>query len=47
VGIGRPVSRESRDVADYVLRKMSGEERAKVEGCVDEVVRKLKELERG
>ncbi len=47
VGIGRPVSRESEDVAAYVLRKMSAEERGKIEGAVEEVVKKLQELERG
>lgn len=47
LGVGRPVSRESKDVANYVMRKMTGEERAKVEGSVDEIVLRLKELERG
>lgn len=47
VGIGRPVSRESKDVASYVLRKMTGDERKKVEGSVDDIVARLRELERG
>ena len=47
VGIGRPVSRESGDVAAFVLRKMSGEERGRVEGAVEEVVRRLEEVEKG
>jgi PTH1 family peptidyl-tRNA hydrolase len=47
VGIGRPLSRESDDVARYVLRKMTEEERNKIEGSVDEVVRRLEELKRG
>ena len=47
VGIGRPLSRESDDVAQYVLRKMTEQERSKTEGCVDEVVRRLEELEKG
>ena len=47
VGIGRPVSRESDDVAAYVLRKMTPGERERVEGAVDEVVRRLEDLERG
>jgi PTH1 family peptidyl-tRNA hydrolase len=47
VGIGRPLSRESDDVARYVLRKMTEDERKKIEGSVDEVVRRLEELERG
>jgi peptidyl-tRNA hydrolase, PTH1 family len=46
VGIGRPASRESNDVARYVLRKMTNQEREKIEGCVEEVVKKLKELEK-
>lgn len=47
IGIGRPVSRESKDVANYVMRKMTPQEKAKVEGSVEEVVAKLKELESG
>lgn len=47
IGIGRPVSRESKDVANYVMRKMTPEERAKIEGCVEEVIAKLKQLESG
>lgn len=47
IGIGRPVSREPKDVANYVMRKMTPVERAKIEGCVDEVIAKLKELESG
>lgn len=38
VGIGRPESRESGDVAAYVLRKMSGVEVMKVNSGVGEVV---------
>ena len=47
VGIGRPASRESEDVARYVLRKMTAVEKESVEGAVDEVVRKLEQLETG
>lgn len=47
IGIGRPVSRESKDVANYVMRKMTPVERAKIEGSVDEVIAKLKQLESG
>lgn len=47
IGIGRPVSRESNEVARYVLKKMTPAEKATIEGCVEEVVRKLKQLERG
>jgi PTH1 family peptidyl-tRNA hydrolase len=46
VGIGRPVSRERNDVADYVMRKMKPEEQAKIEGSVEMVIAKLRELER-
>ncbi|KAK5107083.1 hypothetical protein LTR62_001867 [Meristemomyces frigidus] len=47
VGIGRPVSRDSEEVARYVLRKMEGTERAKIEGCVEEIVAKLRVIEKG
>lgn len=47
IGIGRPMSRESDDVAQYVLRKMTAVEMRKIEECVDEVIRKLKQLEKG
>jgi PTH1 family peptidyl-tRNA hydrolase len=47
IGIGRPVSRDSSDVANYVMRKMTPGERAKIEGSVEEVIAKLKELESG
>lgn len=47
IGIGRPLSRESDDVAQYVLRKMTAVEMKKIEECVDEVIRKLKQLEKG
>lgn len=38
VGIGRPESRDSRDVANYVLKKMSAVEVQKVNQGVEEVV---------
>ena len=47
IGIGRPESRDSNDVANYVLRKMTSEERAKVEGCADEVIAQLERLAKG
>ncbi|KAK3673659.1 hypothetical protein LTR78_006564 [Recurvomyces mirabilis] len=47
VGIGRPVSRDSNDVAQYVLKKMTPAEKAKIEVSVEEVVAKLKQLEKG
>lgn len=47
VGIGRPESRESDEVSRYVLRKMTGAEKAKIEGAIPDVIAKLQELERG
>lgn len=47
VGIGRPVSRESREVAGYVLKKMGPAEMAEMEGCVVEVVARLEGLSYG
>lgn len=46
IGIGRPTSRESDDVAHYVLRKMTALEKSKIEECVDDVVAKLEQLEK-
>jgi len=46
VGIGRPVSRQSDDVARYVLRKMVPAEKLAIEGSVEEIVKKLKQLEK-
>ncbi|CAF9904842.1 aminoacyl-tRNA hydrolase [Imshaugia aleurites] len=45
VGIGRPESRESRDVANYVLRKMSVVEMQKVREGVEEVVDILRKMQ--
>lgn len=47
IGIGRPISRDSDDVAQYVLRKMTPGERDRIEKCVDEVIAKLAQLEKG
>ena len=47
IGIGRPLSRESDDVARYVLRKMTDDEKHKIEGSIDQVIKKLEYLERG
>lgn len=47
IGIGRPESRTSDDVARYVLKKMTAMERGKIEESVDGVVEKLRELEKG
>jgi peptidyl-tRNA hydrolase, PTH1 family len=44
VGIGRPESREPDVVAGYVLRKMSAQERIKVEGCVGKVEMELRKM---
>ncbi len=44
VGIGRPESRDPQVVAAYVLRKMTGTEKSKVEGCVGSVMVELKRL---
>lgn len=44
VGIGRPVSREPKDVANYVLKKISEPERRGIEGAVGEVEVELKKL---
>ncbi|ATZ54497.1 Bcpth1 [Botrytis cinerea B05.10] len=44
VGIGRPESRDAGVVANYVLRKMSAEEKRKIEGCVGKVLEELARL---
>jgi len=44
VGIGRPMSREPDVVAGFVLRKMSGVERVKIEGCVGAVEMQLRKM---
>lgn len=44
VGIGRPASRDAADVSNYVLRKMSPVEKAKIEGAVGRVVLELQRL---
>jgi PTH1 family peptidyl-tRNA hydrolase len=46
VGIGRPESRDPDVVAGYVLRKMSAEERGKVEGSVGKVVEAVERIGR-
>lgn len=45
VGIGRPLSRESKDVADYVLKKMSPVEKGKVESAAVELLERLRDLD--
>jgi len=44
VGIGRPISRESRDVAGFVLGKMKREEVEVVEGVAERVLGLLEEM---
>jgi PTH1 family peptidyl-tRNA hydrolase len=44
VGIGRPESRDPDVVAGYVLRKMTAQERMKVEGSVGRVEMELRKL---
>jgi peptidyl-tRNA hydrolase, PTH1 family len=46
VGIGRPASRASDDVAQYVLKKMTPEEKANIEESASEVITKLRQLEK-
>jgi len=45
VGIGRPQSRESNDVAKYVLKKMSPVEKEKVESAAVELLERLRDLD--
>jgi peptidyl-tRNA hydrolase, PTH1 family len=47
VGIGRPESRDSKDVADYVLKKMKPAEIEKVRDGASEVLRILERLRDG
>jgi len=47
VGIGRPESRDKRDVADYVLRKMSGIDRGRIESAAGKVEVELRRLCQG
>ncbi|MCJ1399982.1 hypothetical protein MMC11_003185 [Xylographa trunciseda] len=47
VGIGRPESRESRDVANFVLRKMTVGEMARVRDGAGEVLMILEKIRRG
>ncbi|RKF79847.1 Peptidyl-tRNA hydrolase [Golovinomyces cichoracearum] len=44
IGIDRPLSRESDVVAAYVLRKMQGHERAKIEASAVTVLEELRRL---
>jgi peptidyl-tRNA hydrolase, PTH1 family len=47
IGIGRPESRSPEVVAGYVLRKMTREERGKIEGAVGGVLGELRRLAGG
>ncbi|RFU24458.1 hypothetical protein B7463_g11874, partial [Scytalidium lignicola] len=44
IGIGRPISREPKAVADYVLRKMTGQERDAILASVGRVEGELRKL---
>lgn len=46
IGIGRPVSRQSDDVAKYVLAKMDQKEKEAIGRSVHDVAAKLKQLEK-
>jgi PTH1 family peptidyl-tRNA hydrolase len=47
IGIGRPESRDPNVVAGYVLRRMTGQEKAKIESCVGRVEMELTRLMEG
>ncbi|TKA77237.1 hypothetical protein B0A49_00778 [Cryomyces minteri] len=47
IGIGRPESREPADVAKYVLRKMTQQERDRIENCALEVLGALRNISDG
>ena len=47
IGIGRPVSRESDDVAAYVLSAMSGQDKEKLLSGIEEAVEELGKLSEG
>ena len=47
VGIGRPISREPRDVAAYVLRKMTPQERVTMTDRAEVVLRLLEKIREG
>lgn len=47
VGIGRPASRQSDDVARYVLKKMDHKERLAIDGSVEELFAQLVKMESG
>lgn len=47
IGIGRPESRESTDVARYVLRKMSAGDTAKIKMATEDVARTLEQIRNG
>jgi len=45
VGVGRPVSRDARAVADFVLSRMQSTDMAKIDGAVDNVVAELEKID--
>lgn len=47
IGIGRPASRDSNDVASYVLRKMTPKEKQSIEDAVEDVIMNLKQIGEG
>lgn len=47
VGIGRPTSRDPDDVARYVLKKMTPNEKDQITNAVDEIVAKLEQVSKG
>lgn len=47
VGVGRPVSRQSDDVARYVLKKMDQNEKTAIDGSVEQLVAQLRKIESG
>lgn len=47
VGIGRPLSREPKAVADYVLRKMTPWEKEKIEATAGQVMSIITDIQYG
>jgi peptidyl-tRNA hydrolase, PTH1 family len=47
VGIGRPLSREPKAVADYVLKKMTSWEKEKVEAAAGQVLSIVTDIQYG
>jgi PTH1 family peptidyl-tRNA hydrolase len=47
VGVGRPVSRDAKAVADYVLSRIKGDDLAKIESAADKVIEELEKIDEG